>query len=146
MQVLLRQLSALPLRLFDKLGCGKVPLVKCTPVHQHVASGAPWVGEVSLIQNDDGIPDMRVEEMNPYRRPCCRLSQTPLNRAVRQYPGGQEGHPVGTWLPTRGHGFPMPSPIRFIPMMCLHLGFQQPNRHLLPTLHALYPNPLPLPV
>ena len=89
---------------------------------------------------------MPVEEMNLYRRPCLHPLQTPLDVAVPQSPGGQEGYPVGMWLPVRGRGFSMPSNTRFIPMLSLQMDRQQPERHILSTLRALHPKPLPLPV
>ena len=38
----------------------------------------------------------------------------------------------------------MPSPTRFLPMLRLNMDRQQPDRHLLPEIHALFLNPLPL--
>ena len=43
------------------LGGGEVPPVQCYLRNQHVAQGSPWIGEVSLIQYDDGVPDMQVK-------------------------------------------------------------------------------------
>ena len=96
-----------------------MPPVQCTQGHQHITSGAPWVGGVSLLQNDDDIPGIPVEEMNLRCRPGRCPFRTPLDGAVLRYPGGQEYHPVGMCLPARGHGFPMPSHTRFLPMMRL---------------------------
>ena len=123
-----------------------MPPVQFNPGHKHVALGSPWLGEFSLLQNDDSIPDMSVDEMNPHRCPCRRPSWTPLDRSVPRFPGGQEGHPVGTWLPARGLGFPIAYPTRFLSMLRLQMERQKPERHLLPVLNALYPNPLPIQV
>ena len=60
-QLLLCQLLAIPLLHLGTLGGGKVPPVQYTPGHQHVTAGAPWVGEVSLLQYDYGIADMLVK-------------------------------------------------------------------------------------
>ena len=75
-----------------------MPPVQCNPGQNHVALGAPWVAEVSLLQNDDGIPDIPVGKMYTYRHTHCRLSRTSLNRKVPRSPGGQKGHPIGTRL------------------------------------------------
>ena len=104
------------------------------------------MGEVSLLQNNDGIMDILVEEMHPHCHPRRCLSQTPLNGSVPRSLGGQEGHPVGTWLLTGGRGFPMPSPTCFLPMLCPHVARQQPEQHLLPVICALNPTPLHIPV
>ena len=123
-----------------------MPPVQCIPGHHNVALGAPWVGEVSLLQNYDGILEMPVEEMDPHRRLHRQPSRTLLNGAVPWSSGGWEGHTVGTWIPTGGCGLPTPSPTCFLPMMRLHVACQRPKRHLLPKIRALYPIPLPLKV
>ena len=104
------------------------------------------LGKVSLLQNDNGILDMPVEKMYPHCHPCRRSSQTALNGTVPRSPGGQKCHPVCTRFLTGVHGFPTQSPLRFLPMLCLHVTRQQPESHLLPVLLSLNPTPLPLPV
>ena len=116
------------------------------PGNQHVKAGAPWVGEVSLLQNDHIILDMLVEEVYRHRRPCLRTSWTSLNRTVPRSSRGQEGHPVRPQFPARGRGCPTPKSLRCHPMLHLHVSCQQPKNHLLPALLALDLPPLPLPV
>ena len=84
--------------------------------------------------------------MDPHRCPCCRPSRTPINGAVPRSPVGQEGYPVGTCLPTGVRVLPTLSLTRFLPMLYMHVARQRPERHILPSLRALYPTPLPLPV
>ena len=145
-QLLLSQTYALPLLSLSALGGGDVTPIKCTPGHHNVASGSPWVGEVSFFQNDDGFTYITVEEMNPRCHPRCRPSQTPLDGEFPRSPGNLEDHHVATWLPTRGRGFPIPSPNRFLPMMCLQMDHPRPEHHILLAICALYLNPLPLSV
>ena len=97
-QLLPWQPSVIPLHPLVSLGSVEVPPVQCMPGHQHIALGALWVGDVSLLQYDDGIPDMPVKEMSLH----CRPSQTPLDRTVPRSPGGWEGHTVGTWIYSGG--------------------------------------------
>ena len=68
-QLRLRHQTPLLFRALCALCGGVVPVVSCLPWDQHVALGAPWVGEVSLLQNDHNIPDMPVEKVHPHRRP-----------------------------------------------------------------------------
>ena len=144
--LLLHQPLALPFRSLGTLGSGKVPPVHCTPGHQYVVVGTPWVGEVYLLQNDNGIPDMPLEKVYLHLRPRCCSSRTTLNETVPRSPGGREGHPVCTWLFTGDRGFPTPSPFLCHPILCLHVYLQQPERHLLPILLSMNPNLLHIPV
>ena len=93
-QILIRHLPSLPIHPPGALGGGKVTPVKVPRGYQHVASGKPWVGEVSLLQNYHSIPDMLIQKMYPRRRPRRRLSQTVLSWAASQASRGQEFHTV----------------------------------------------------
>ena len=84
--------------------------------------------------------------MDLHRRPHRCPSRTPLKGGIPQYPGGGEGNPIGTCLPTGGRSFPTPSTTCFLPMVCMHVDRQKPKRHLHPALFALYLTPLPVPV
>ena len=86
----------------------------------------------------------RCKKVCPYFHPCCCASWTSLNQVVPWSPGGQKFHPVCPRFPARVRVLPTPFPLRCLPMLCLHVASQQPNRHLLPTLLALYPTPLPI--
>ena len=123
-----------------------MPPVQINTGGQHVASGSPYVGEVSSIHNDHSIPDMLVAKLYPHRRPHHRSSRTSLNWAVLRSPRGREGHPVRLQFFTRYHGCPTPSPIRCPPILFLHVPHQQTKRHLLPALLSLDPSTLSLPV
>ena len=76
------QPSAISLCPLGSLISGKMPRVQSLPGHQHVAPGAPGVGEVSILQYNHDVPDMTVEKVDPHLRPCRRLSPTPLGGAV----------------------------------------------------------------
>ena len=87
-----------------------MPPFQSTSGHHYVAFGSPWVGEVSLLQNDNSILDMPVGKVYLHHCPCCRLSQTPLNRTAPWSPDGQEVHPVCMRFLTGVCGFPTPYP------------------------------------
>ena len=89
---------------------------------------------------------MPVEKLHPRCRPRRRSSRTSLDWGVLSSSCGREGHPLCPRFPVGGHGFPTPSPLLCLPMLCLHVSLQRPKRHLLPTPLALDPTPLPLPV
>ena len=55
-----------------------MPTVQRYPGYHYFAPGAPRVGEVFLLQDNRGVLDMPVKEMDPHRRPRRRLSLTPL--------------------------------------------------------------------
>ena len=44
--------------------------------HHYVIQGAPWVGEVSLLQDQHGVPEGPVPEVHPHHRPRQRLAPT----------------------------------------------------------------------
>ena len=52
------------------------------PWHQNVATGAPWLGDVALLQYNHGIPDMPVEKVYLNCRPRHHLPPTPLDGVV----------------------------------------------------------------
>ena len=54
-----------PLRPIVSLGGGDVVTIQGFQGYQNITMGAPWVGEVSLLQDDHGVPDGYVEEMHP---------------------------------------------------------------------------------
>ena len=120
--------------------------VKCTPGDQHVASGATWVGGVSLLQNDHCVLDMPVQKMDPHCRPRRRSSQASLNRAATQASIGREGHSVSLGFFPHGRGCPTPAILCRSPMLCCHVPCHQSICHLLPALPALHPSLLPLTV
>ena len=64
----------LPLWSPGALCSGRMPSVQCTLGDQNVASEAPCVGGVSILQNDHGVQDMSVYEIYPHCRPRCRTS------------------------------------------------------------------------
>ena len=82
--------------------------------------------------------------MHPHSRPRRRPSRTPLHGTAPRSPGGRKFHPVDTRISIRGHGLSTPSPLRFPPVLCLHVSCHQPERHLLPTFRALNSTPLPI--
>ena len=137
-------MSAVPLCPLGALGGVKMSPFQCTPGHQHVALGTPFMGKVSLLQNDKSIPDMPMGKMYSHFCTCRRLSQTDLNGTVPRSPGSHKYHPVCSWFLNGGHGFPTQYPLCFPPMLCLHVPRQQPESHLLPAILALNPTPLPL--
>ena len=121
-----------------------MPPVQSTPGEQHVAAGAPWVGEVYLLKNDHSIPDMPVEKVYPHRRTCCCVSQTTLNREVPRYSHGQEGHPIRLRFLAKGRACPTMYPLHRPPMLYPHVTRHKPNHHILLTLLALDPPSLPI--
>ena len=104
LQFLLCQPPSLPLRPPGALGSVKVHPVQITPGDQHVALGAPWVVEASLLQNDHSIPDTTVKK-------CTRIAvliaaspdnPQPGSSAVLPRSGRKSGAPVvprqGAWM------------------------------------------------
>ena len=133
-------------RSIGALGGGKVPPVQSTPGHYHVSVGVQWVGEVSLLQNDNSIMDMPVEKVYPHFHPRRRSSRISLNWTFPQSPCSREGQPLCSRLLAEGCGFPTPSPLFCPPMLSLHVSRQRPKHHILPALLALDMTPLSLPV
>ena len=123
-----------------------MPHVQSTLGDQHVTSGAPWVGEVSLLQNYHSIPDMPVKKMYLHRHTCHCSSRITLNRAVPQSSCGREGHPVRPRFLSRGRVYLTLYPLCCLPMLRPHVPCHQPKRHILPLLLTLHPYLLPLPV
>ena len=121
-----------------------MPSVQRTPGDQNVASGAPWVGGASLLQNDHGVADIPVQKMDLHCRPCRRLSRESLNREAPQDSLGREVHVVHPRLFPRGGGCPTQSLLCRFPMLCLHVPCHQSSLHILPALPAMHPSPLPL--
>ena len=59
-----------PLRPIVSLGGGDVVTIQGFQGYQNITMGAPWVGEVSLLQDDYGGPCMPVQEMYSENCPC----------------------------------------------------------------------------
>ena len=96
-----------------------MPPVKITTGHQHISVGVPWVGEVSLIQNDHIIPDMTVKKMypkSPFLLPCAPYITQPGSSAVPLRSGSPSCTSAvpcqGTWL-TNYLSPPLPSHAAF---------------------------------
>ena len=53
------------------LGGGSASAIQGLPRYHNVTPGAPWVGEVSLLQDDHSFPEMSVQKMHSHRRPHC---------------------------------------------------------------------------
>ena len=104
-------LSELSLRPFGALSGGKMLTIKRLPGHQHVTLGAPWVGEVSLLQYNHGVLEMLVIKVD------YPLSQTTLNRSFPWPPDGQEIHLISAWLSSRGHSPPITSSSCCLPVL-----------------------------
>ena len=99
-----------------------------------------------LLQNDHGVLYMPVQKMDPHRRPRRRSSRASLNRAAPHTSLGRECHAVRTRFFPRGRGFPTPYLLCQLPMLCRNVPCYQSSCHLLPTLPALHPSPIPLPL
>ena len=104
------------------------------------------MGEVSLLQDDQDIPEMPVGKVYPHRCPYRCSSHTSLNWTVPQSPRVQEGHNVYLRFLAGGRGPPTPSPLRCPLMLCLHVSRQWPERHLLHVLLSMDPTLLSLQV
>ena len=68
------------------------------------------MGEVSLLQYNDGFLDMPVKEMNPHRHPRRHLSPKTFDGEVPCSSGGWESYILGARISDRSRGSPMPSP------------------------------------
>ena len=104
------------------------------------------MGEVSLLQNDHGVPDMPVQKMYPHCRPRCCLSWSSLNWAAQQDSLGREDHAVCTLLFHCGRGCATPYLLCHLNMLCLNVTCHRSSLYLLPELPALHPSLLSLPV
>ena len=51
------------------------------PRHQNVTQGAPWVGEVALLQDHHVFPDVPVSEVHPHFHPRQHLATVTFNWA-----------------------------------------------------------------
>ena len=116
-----------------------MPSVQRTPGDHNVTSGAPWVGEVSFLQNDHGVLDMLVQKMDMHRRPCCRSSRESLNQAAPRASLGQEGCVICPWFFPHGKGFQTPYLLFRSRMLCHHVPCHRSSRHLIPALPVLHP-------
>ena len=96
------------------------------------------MGEVSLLQNDQGVQDMLVQKMYPHRRPRRRSYRAFLHRAAPQASLGRESHLVRPRLFPRGRGFTAPYLLCCSTMLCCHVPCQLYSRHLVPALSALH--------
>ena len=123
-----------------------MPSVQRTPGDQHVASGEPWVGEVSLLKNDHGVPEIPGQKIDLHRRPRRQSSKASLNQAAPRASLGREGYDIRLRFFPRGIGCPTPYLICHLPMLCLHVPCHQSISHILPTISLLHPSLLLIPV
>ena len=91
-----------------ELRCARVPPVQGLPGDQHVASGAPWVGEVSFLHNHHSVEDMPVHKVHPHCRPRCHSSRSPRHRTFPRSYLRREGYPVSLGSNPRGCCAPLP--------------------------------------
>ena len=78
MHLLLHRPMPFPLLPLGSLGGGGVADIQVRPQYQNITTGAPLVGEVSLLQYDHGPPYITVQEMYSEWFPCCRPPLHPL--------------------------------------------------------------------
>ena len=132
----LREPPPLPLRFHGTLGCIRVPAVQVPPGDRHIASGAPWVGEVYLLQNDNGVEDIPVQEVNLHCRLCRRSARASLHRAAPRASLRRECHSEIPRPSPRFRGSPSLSCLCHPPMLSHQMTFQESHRHQLSALPA----------
>ena len=117
--------------------CGtRVPPVQRPPGDLHVTPGAPWVGEVSFLQNHHIVEDIPVHKVHPHCRPCRHSHRAPLHGVFLRSPLCRKVHPVNMGPPPRCRCGPLlPSPRR-PPMLSHQMNRQGSDRQHLPALSA----------
>ena len=68
---------SLPLHALVALFCVYVRPLRVNTRRHHVSQGSPWVGEVALLQDHYGVPDVPVPEVHPCHNPCQRPTTKP---------------------------------------------------------------------
>ena len=118
------------------------------PRYQNITMGAPWVGEVDLLQDGHSVPDMSVKDMYYGRCTHCQPPHTPLNGSAPWSSRAKKRHPICMWK-SMGWGesptaTPLPRPCKKI--LCLPVERQKPHHQVFTTVRALNPQPLLGPV
>ena len=142
----LRQTPVFPFRPTLAHHCALMAAIEGPPRYKHVAVFVSWMGEVSLLQDDDSVPHVPPPEVHAHRRPSPCPPRAPFDWALCCPPLG-ELHPVRLLLfpfsPSRGRVRSCPFPLPCLAVLSHLVGVEQRRRHLPSTVPACRSFPLP---